>query len=915
LSGLSAIGLPGEPNLELRSGKMLKNAFIFAIVAGFLLAPASAETYQWDAGVGTGDTIQDGGGTWQVSQPNWYNQTTFSSDQTWVDGNDAVFGGGAGGTAGTVAITGTVNAGSVTLNDPFDGEYTLGGSGTLNTSGTLTKIGSATVTLGGTAGINPGGSQISGGRLVIETSVANVDSKVFRNNWGTEVEIKGNGSLTVGGAPQFLFGDITLRDNALMGWYGPGNFELDDGTGSPQPSTLTIMDNATFEVDRNGTAHGYTGTVGLNAQGYKLGGFCYGLQWNQYSTVTIDQQGGTVNLTNLIADTGSPWSDIGGGGAGVGMPGLVLAHEATGTEKEHIDHKYNLSGGVLNVSGVFCTTSFAPTGPSPAADGDGNGFAPVFNFNGGTMRASQSDSTDPNAVAEGWNHLMGNLWHAYVQEGGAIIDTNTFDASIDQGLEHDPDLGDTPDGGLQKLGDGTLTLLRTNTYTGDTTVDAGVLEVAHASLHDASSVSVGSGAMMDLNFTDTDRIAALNLDGVSQTVGFYNSGNAVAFLAGAGSLLVVRGDLNWRAGAEADWTSANWTPDGGTSYVAPGGGEIMTVDSGIATVSTDMTALEPVVFLFIARDTAGGTVEIAPSGKLAVLAEVNVGDGGALSVNGSLAMGGLNVAVGGTLALGDGSTIVSPATAGTAPVTITVGGTLSSGGGNSMFGDSGGDTFFTNLTLADTSFFDWTFTSSAQTDVDFGGTMVAIGDSVNVMGSVAMADGFTIQLVDGGLDTANGLDVALFWAIDGASIDGVAPDAITGRWTPADLAKITILSPVGAPVEWTWDSLEYVNEEYIVLKGLVTGDSGPPPGDANGDNKVDYADAILFDAQLGARAPGQSCDFNGDGMVDLLDQKILKDNWLRGAPTAPEASASLTPEPSSAILLLLGLGAVIRRRC
>ena len=60
--------------------------------------PAGAQdTYQWDAGVGTGSTIEDGPGTWSVGIPNWHNQTATANDQPWANGNDAVIGGGTGG--------------------------------------------------------------------------------------------------------------------------------------------------------------------------------------------------------------------------------------------------------------------------------------------------------------------------------------------------------------------------------------------------------------------------------------------------------------------------------------------------------------------------------------------------------------------------------------------------------------------------------------------------------------------------------------------------------------------------------------------------------------------------------------------------------------------------------------------------
>ena len=109
--------------------------------------------------------MQDGSGTWDSSTLTWWGGAT--PDVAWTAGSDAVFGGGSSGTAGTVTVSGTVSANSITFNQPYSGNYTLGGgggamlqiassltdnvsSGTTNISTGLINFGTGPITLSGT---------------------------------------------------------------------------------------------------------------------------------------------------------------------------------------------------------------------------------------------------------------------------------------------------------------------------------------------------------------------------------------------------------------------------------------------------------------------------------------------------------------------------------------------------------------------------------------------------------------------------------------------------------------------------------------------------------------------------------------------------------------------------------------------
>ena len=86
--------------------------------------------------------------------------------------------------------------------------------------------------------------------------------------------------------------------------------------------------------------------------------------------------------------------------------------------------------------------------------------ASTFNFNGGLLRAGSGANSN----------LISGLTNAYVQSGGANIDTNGQNITIAQPL-----LDGGGGGGLTKFGSGTLTLTGSNAYTGATTVNAGRL--------------------------------------------------------------------------------------------------------------------------------------------------------------------------------------------------------------------------------------------------------------------------------------------------------------------------------------------------------------------------------------------------------------------------------------------------------
>jgi MYXO-CTERM domain-containing protein len=130
-----------------------------------------------------------------------------------------------------------------------------------------------------------------------------------------------------------------------------------------------------------------------------------------------------------------------------------------------------------------------------------------FNFNGGTLKAAASSAT-----------FMQGLTSASVMSSGAFINDAGFGITIAQPLLS----GVSNDGGLTKMGAGTLTLTAAETYVGATKVNFGALTLATGASLTSTSVTVAAGA-------------TLNVNGSLSTTTTLISNGATTFAANAGS--------------------------------------------------------------------------------------------------------------------------------------------------------------------------------------------------------------------------------------------------------------------------------------------------------------------------------------------------------------------------------------------
>ena len=104
---------------------------------------------------------------------------------------------------------------------------------------------------------------------------------------------------------------------------------------------------------------------------------------------------------------------------------------------------------------------------------------------------------------------------------------------------------------VTKNGTGTWTLNGAHTYTGTTTVNAGILSLGQAALSDSAAVTIGADGKLNLNFTGIDRVGSLTINGVPKGDGLYSAATDSSFITGTGSIRVgpePSGYATWKAG-------------------------------------------------------------------------------------------------------------------------------------------------------------------------------------------------------------------------------------------------------------------------------------------------------------------------------------------------------------------------------
>jgi fibronectin-binding autotransporter adhesin len=465
--------------------------------------------------------------------------------------------GGAGGDGGNIGAGGSGNGG--------DGGG--GGAGVATTAGglTLTNAGSITGGAGGAGGVgenNPAdGTSGAGGAGVIGSDLTVINNGSISGGLSGDGTIRANAITFTGGANALMLGSgSTLTGNIAVN--GSGSLNISLITASPSASyTLSSAITGDGSVTKSGA-----GTLTLsNADTYSGG-------------TTIN--GGTLAL-------GAGGSLAATGALNLGAAGATFDTSAAGAQT--IGDLSGIAGSVVNLGanslavGTANSTSFAGaiadggvaggTGGSLVKQGTGtltltgtNTYTGTTTINAGTLQIGDGGTTGSpgagNVTLTGSATLAFDRSDTYVV-ANAISDDLSYSGSINQN------------------GTGTTIFTGDNTYTAQTNINAGTLQIGNGgttgSLGVANAgVQIASGAV--LTFDRSDNISVVNSIGGAGSV--TQSGTGVLTLSGdntysggttvyaglinfglssdlgvGGNITLNGGGLQWRAGYATDISS------------------------------------------------------------------------------------------------------------------------------------------------------------------------------------------------------------------------------------------------------------------------------------------------------------------------------------------------------------------------
>ena len=431
----------------------------------------------------------------------------------------------------TYTGTTTINAGTLTINEgSIAGSSDIVNNGALayalttnariyanaiTGTGSLTKSGTNTLTLSGT-NTYTGATTVSGGTLTISGSTNTTAGNVTVGSGATGIlNIANGGSLTTTGALNLGSGIIGNSITVQTG--GTASVaSIANPWGANYTVDGTLNSTGVWSVSTNRTTDTFNGSGTINASALTLGNATTGVNYSGSGTINLagavnvasntalgapfyTQSSGTLNAASILlgdGTTGTRTFNLNGGRVNLGSGGIAATGVGVSTKA------VNLGAGTLGASADWSSSlNMALTSVSPGAtintlDSVDNTTARTITLTGilsgttfalnksgaGTLILTAANTfTGATTINAGTLQLGDNGTTGVIAPTSAITNNGNLTINRTNTALQGTAFGTiTGTGSLTQAGTGTTTLNAANTYTGNTILNAGLINLAVA---------------------------------------------------------------------------------------------------------------------------------------------------------------------------------------------------------------------------------------------------------------------------------------------------------------------------------------------------------------------------------------------------------------------------------------------------